>query len=128
MTNSIQDRLRDNPPHTASRAPTGLTDRVRAAVRDEPQIPDHHGFEMRRIGPVAAAVLVALAVVPFLVRTPPPPEASPQSGARIGFDTPIHSYALRVDQSYATELAGLQADADRITASLLRSWQPFARD
>jgi len=127
MNEHIENRLRSA--RFAPRAPAGLTGRVRAAVRGEPQIPDRSGFEMRRVGPIAAAVFVGLAVIPFLIQSPPPPPVpARQSEGIFRLQAPISSYASMLDESYTTELAGLQADADRLAAAVLRSWQPFARN
>ena len=126
MNEHIEQRLRTA--QTGAPAPTGLTDRLRHAVRDEPQIPDHHGFELRRIGPIAAAILIGCALLPFLVGppvedrrafAPRPPELS--------LAVPLETLATTLNDSYAEELDLIRGDVEQISASMLRSWRPLAR-
>jgi hypothetical protein len=125
MNDRIEHQLRTA--HRNRPAPAGFTDRLRDAVRDEPQVPDRHGFEMRRVGPIAAAVLIGCALIPFIVG-PPVDDRRALNTPQLNIDAPLDTLAQTVNSTYAQEFRLLRSDVTQISASALRSWRPLARN
>jgi|GEM_PF-6815082 len=113
MTGGLDERLRD--PGERAGKPPSLQARIAARVREEPQSPDSEGFELRRIGPVVALVLVLAAVAPLL--SPRRPAVKPDaSGDRLSvlLGEELEQCASRAEEPYRSELAGIRADASRL--------------